>query len=330
VKGPLVSLIVLNWNGASLIEECIESLKRLDYKNTEIIVVDNASDDGSLSVLRRTDGIRLIANEKNLGYAAGSNAGFAAARGKYVALVNNDVVVEPSWLGEAVACLESDESAGMVSCRQMNYFERNRIDALYTYLHPSLVFYQEAFGRKFTDRRSYSVPSRVFGVSGASAVYRKKMLDEMRGFDESYGSYHEESDLCMRAFLRGWNCVYVPTAVAFHRRSASFNRVRGKGFYYLTRNRLWFIYKYTPLRLLLSNLFWVLFTELRTLRVVAIKERVFGSYVKGLYDGFRTMSGYTDMRKQNLALLESRKKEYTLLRKRKWVPYVGYTAPAPR
>jgi GT2 family glycosyltransferase len=330
VNHPLVSLVVLNWNGAVLVMECIESLKRLKYENTEIVVVDNASDDGSLPVLRRTEGIRLIANEKNLGYAAGGNAGFAAARGKYVALVNNDVVVEPSWLGEAVAFLERDESAGMVSCRQMNYFERDRIDALFAYLHPSMVFYQEAFGRKFSARRSYSVPSRVFGVSGASAVYRKKMLDEMRGFDESYGSYHEESDLCMRAFLRGWNCVYVPTAVAFHRRSASFNRVKGKGFYYLTRNRIWFIYKYTPLSLLLANLFWVLFTELRTLRVVTIKERVFGSYMKGLYDGFRTMPGYANIRKQNLALLESRKKEYTLLRKQKRLPYVGYTTPVPR
>lgn len=317
---PLVSLIVLNWNGESLLRECIESLKNLKYGNTEIIVVDNASTDGSLELLAGIKGITVVKNPGNIGYAAGNNTGFHIARGTYVATINNDIVVDPHWLNEPVTILENNPDVGIISSRQMNYYKRDIIDALYSYLHPSLILFQEAFRKHFEPGLSSNRAVQVLGASGASTLYRKKMLDLLHGLDESLFAYHEESDLCMRAFLSGWKCVYVPSAVSYHHRSVSFNRIRGTMFYYQTRNRLWFIYKYTPLSLFLANCFWVVFTEFRIIRIVIFRERVLASYLRGVFDGLRGLAGLSDARRWNMKRLQEKTNEYSALRKRKFIP----------
>jgi GT2 family glycosyltransferase len=317
---PLVSLVVLNWNGSSFVKECIDSLMKLDYSEVEIIVVDNGSTDSSLDVLGSISGITLIRNAANLGYAGGNNAGFPHAHGEFVATINNDIVVDPAWLTEPVALLEKDPAIGIVGSRQMNYFTRDTVDALYSYLHPSMVFFQEAFREKFDAISQVKGARQVLGASGASALYRKKMLDELGGFDESLFAYHEESDLCMRAFLSGWKCVYVPSAVAFHRRSVTFNRVKPAMFYYQTRNRLLFMYKYAPLTLFLRNIFWVIVTEMRIFRIVLFRERVLISYVKGLLDGLKGVPALRAVRRSNMTLLKMKDREFMLLVKQRHIP----------
>jgi GT2 family glycosyltransferase len=317
---PLVSCIVLNWNGSSIVKECVESLKKLHYSSVEIIVVDNASTDSSLEVLGTLDAITIVRNAENLGYAGGNNAGFRIAKGTYVATINNDIVVEPTWLDEPVALLERNSAIGIISSRQMNYLRHDTIDALYSFLHPSMIFFQEAFRRRY-DEKSYGTgPQQVLGASGAATLYRKKMLEELNGFDQSFFAYHEESDLCMRAFLSGWKCVYVPSAVAYHRRSVTFGRIKPMMFYYQTRNRVWFIYKYSSFSMFLRNLFWVLFTELRIFRIVVFRERVLSSYVKGLLDGFKGIMKLGTVRRENMKRLKMKMDEYKLLVKLRHVP----------
>jgi hypothetical protein len=320
MPSPLVSLVVLNWNGAPIIGECIASLKRLVYSPVEIIVVDNGSTDGSLPLLQGIPGISIVKNAANMGFAAGMNAGFRAARGAYVAALNNDITVAETWLNEAIDMMEHDTAIGIVSSRQMNYFDRDTIDSLYCYLHPSLIFFQEGFRDRYTPGTARAVPARVLGVSGASALYRKQVLSEMQGFDERLGSYHEESDLCMKAFLAGWKCVYVPSAVVYHRRSASFGTIKDTMFYLQTRNRLWFIHRYSPLSLVIANIGWILFTELRILRVVIFRERVLFSYCKGLAHGFAGMRGQREARRESMRKLALRSDQYRALRKQKAIP----------
>jgi hypothetical protein len=320
MASPLVSLIVLNWNGERFLAECIDSLSRLRYSPLEIIVVDNASTDGSRAMLAAMKGITVVTNSANLGYAGGMNVGMKAAKGVYAATLNNDITVDPEWLGRVIPLMESDSSIGIAGGRQMNYFDREAIDALYSFLHPSLIFFQEAFRKRYDPRVHGSAPAQVLGLSGASTIYRKRMFDELQGLDETLFAYHEESDLCMRAFLAGWKCVYVPRAVAYHRRNVSFNRVRGKMFFYLTRNRLLFIYKYSPFSLVLRNLGWILFTELRILRYVLFRERVLLSYARGIVQGFAGMAALQAVRRRNMELLRKRFAEYEMLRKKKFVP----------
>jgi hypothetical protein len=321
MPSPFVSLVVLNWNGASIVRECIESLQKLEYPATEIIVVDNGSTDDSIAVIESVGGISIVKNRTNLGYAGGLNAGIRAAKGTYVATINNDITADPAWLNEIIPLLESDGAIGIISGRQMNYLNRDIIDALYSYLHPSLIFFQEAFRKRYDAAMHGTSPVRVLGVSGASTIYRKKMLEELNGLDETLFAYHEESDLCMRAFLAGWKCIFVPSAVTYHRRSVSFNRIKGAMFYYQTRNRLWFIYKYSPLSLILTNAGWIILTELRILRVVIFRERVLFSYIKGLLDGMGGMFGFKAVRRSNIALLRKKMPEYSLLIKKKFIPF---------
>jgi len=317
---PLVSLIVLNWNGESIIEECIESLQKLHYKNIEIIVVDNASSDRSLAILDSIKNIMVIKNKTNAGYAGGNNIGFSFAKGTYVATINNDIVVEPSWLDPIIPLFEINPAIGIIGGRQMNYFDRSKIDALYSFLHHSMIFFQEAFRDTYNPDQFGGNPLQVLSVSGAATIYRKQLIDELGGFDESLYAYHEESDLCMRAFLTNWKCVFVPTAVAYHRRSVSFNRIKPTMIYYQTRNRVWFIYKYSTLGAILKNLFWLLVTELRIFRVFTFRDRAFFSYARGLWDGFFALPRFRAVRKENMRRLLSKKDDFNILVQRRYLP----------
>jgi GT2 family glycosyltransferase len=317
---PLVSLVVLNWNGKAIIKSCLDSLKQLAYVNREIIVVDNASTDGSAEYLESIDGITVVKNEENLGYAAGNNAGIAAARGKYVAVINNDIIVEPSWLSPLVTVLEQDEFVGIISGRQMNYYQRNTIDVLYTYLAYDLMMHEKDSKKDYDPSRYPQEPCRVMGVSGASTVFRKSMFDALHGFDEGLYAYHEESDLCMRAFLAGYKCVFVPAAVAYHMRSVSFSKIKGTAFYYQTRNRIWFVFRYAPLHLLVLHSIPIIIRELRIIRVAAFKTRLLGFYLRAVAHGIAALPALYPQRKQNMKALARKKQLYGQLRKKKFLP----------
>jgi len=113
----LVSIVIVNWNGAEVLPECLESLLRLNYKNIEIIVVDNGSTDDSVNIVNKICGnrARVVRLEKNIGFAAGVNAGFENSAGEFIATLNNDMVVESSWLDQPMELL-ADASVGIVSC----------------------------------------------------------------------------------------------------------------------------------------------------------------------------------------------------------------------
>jgi GT2 family glycosyltransferase len=317
---PLVSLVVLNWNGRAIIQNCLDSLKQLTYANREIIVVDNASTDGSAEYLESIEGIAVIKNTENLGYAAGNNAGIAAARGKYVAVINNDIVVEPSWLSRLVAVAEKDEMVGIISGRQMNYYQRNTIDVLYTHLAYDLMMHEKDSKKEYDPSRYGREPCRVMGVSGASTMFRKSMFDALHGFDESLYAYHEESDLCMRAFLAGYKCVFVPTAVAYHMRSVSFSKIKGTAYYYQTRNRIWFVFRYAPLSRLLLHSVPIFIRELRIIRVAAFKTRLLGFYIRAVAHALAVFPAMYPQRKQNMKALAQKKHLYGQLRKKKCLP----------
>ena len=317
---PLVSLVVLNWNGRDIIKKCLDSLTLLTYENREIIVVDNASTDGSPEYLESIEGITVVKNAANLGYAAGNNKGVAAAKGKYVAVINNDIVVEPSWLSLLVAVLEKDGSIGIISGRQMNYYQRNTIDVMYTYLAYDLMMHEKDSTKVYDPTCYYHGPCRVMGVSGASAVFRKSMFDELHGFDETLYAYHEESDLCMRAFLAGYKCVFVPDAVAYHQRSVSFSKIKGTAFYYQTRNRIWFVFRYAPLHLLLLHGILIIIRELRIIRVAAFKTRLLEYYLRAVAHGLAALPAMYPQRKQNMKALARKKHIYRRLRKKKFLP----------
>lgn len=316
---PLVTLIVLNWNGKTLLEECLQSLKKTEYDNLEIIVVDNGSTDGSIEMVGKLPGVQLIANKTNLGYTGGNNAGFKAAKGKYVITVNNNIIVDPAWLKDPIKYLENDDTIGVISSRQMNYFNKNTIDHLYSYPTRILLPGRMGHGEQYQVKPLFSSAGYAFGASGASAMYRKKMLDEIGGLEESFFIYQEECDLQMRVFLNGWKCLYVPSSVVYHKESVTMNKHKSMFYYLHERNRIWYIYRNYPLGIILKNLPVILFRELRTMLNIVVLRRMPFIYLKARVNGFSGMFKFSQMRKKNIALFTEKKKYYQQLCREKLV-----------
>lgn len=317
-ENPLVSVIILNFNGAELLEECISSVEKTSYAPCEIMVVDNNSTDDSLKLLESFPKVKVIRNRENYGYAEGNNIGISRSEGKYFVTLNNDVTVEPDWLDKPVALLEKYLQIGAISCRQMSYTNKERIDGLFHFFQPDLTLIPLGEGCSPDDDPYFRMTGRVFSVNGGSAVIRRKMFDDVGGFDRRFFAYLDEVDLCMRAFLHGWWSIYVPEAVVYHKGSVSFKKTGVRKYYYRERNRLWFLYKYFPISFLIRHIIPIVVMELRVIRVMCLKLLKPGWYLKARFDAIRGFSEYRLERKENLRFLRSRWLEFMEL-KRKWI-----------
>ncbi|MDQ7028364.1 MAG: glycosyltransferase family 2 protein [Ardenticatenia bacterium] len=217
---PLVSVVIPSWNGRHHLETCLPALFRQTYTPFEVIVVDNGSQDGTLTWLStKWPHVRLVALRHNYGVARAFNEGLKAARGALVALLNNDTEPEPGWLAALVAALQRHSGAGMVACKIRVWDDRVR-------LHAAGDFYTLS-GRPGNrgvwevDRGQYDQEEDVFGPCGAAALYRRELFDDIGLFDERFGSYLEDVDVAWRAQRAGWRCVYTPQAIVYHKVSAT-------------------------------------------------------------------------------------------------------------
>lgn len=228
-----VTVHVLNYNHGKYLGRCIESIKKQTYKNIEIIISDNNSTDNSVQFVKKSfPEIRLETNKINLGYAAGHNYVIKNSAGKYFVPLNTDIVMTPSFIEEKVKAIESNKQVGMVEGKLLKAgndfftsktFNRKErfIDSIGVVLYKNRKNYDKATGEK--DEGQFENIEYIFGASGAAAMYRREMLEDIKigeeYFDESFFMYREEVDLAWRAQLYGWKCIYAPRAVAFHVRS---------------------------------------------------------------------------------------------------------------
>ena len=212
-----VSFIVVNWNGKETVSECLDSILAQTYKNIEIIFVDNHSSDDSLELVKEKYNLdKIIALDKNYGYAEANNIGFRYARGEYIALVNNDSALDKNWLEKALKVFQSNEHqhVASVATKIINYHQRNLIDTA------GVEFL--GFGAGW-DYKNFAVDSvevnrrkEVFGACATASLYKKKILDETGLFDSKYFIYFEDTELAFRLRLFGYKCIYEPEAVCYH------------------------------------------------------------------------------------------------------------------
>lgn len=211
----MISVIIPNFNGAKVLRPCLESLNRQTQTDLEVILVDNGSDDDSLdTALSVRPATRVILLPRNLGFAAAVNAGIKSARGEYVALLNNDVQVEPAWLAELKKALDQDPLTFAVGPKLLLDPERNRINVVGIKLKPCAE--SGSIGAGQVDRGQFDQPGEVFGVSAGAALYRRDVFGEVGYFDEDFFAYLEDVDLCFRARLLGYRFRYAPSARAYH------------------------------------------------------------------------------------------------------------------
>lgn len=225
-SGPAVSAGIINYNGAAFLKGCVGSLLAQDYPPTEILVFDNHSTDHSAASLREAfPEVRLIEGGRNLGYAGAANVVVKETASPYLLLLNPDVVLTPSFVGELVGAAERLPDAGSLSGKLARFPQRVgrlMIDSTGHVLFRNRFADNRGAGEE--DLGQYDLPGEVFGVSGAAPFYRRAMLDDVRLGDEYFAAdfflYLEDVDLDWRARLGGWRSYYVPSAMAYHARGS--------------------------------------------------------------------------------------------------------------
>jgi len=231
-----VLVLILTYNGSRYLSDCLSSLARAaGTKGTfEIVVVDNASTDDTVALIRRDwPGVRVIENRENLGFAAGNNVGLRYAieqRFDYVYLLNQDTVVTPDFLDEAVKVARTDPKAAAVQSKLLLYDDKSKINTIGNEIH--FLGFAYAGGYRTPDRELEV--REITYASGASVLVRVSALEDIGLFDEELFLYQEDVDLGWRLRLGGYRIVLAPKSVVYHK--YEFTRSVSK-FYYLERNR---------------------------------------------------------------------------------------------
>ena len=251
---PLVSAIVVNWNGVHCVDACLASLLSQTWPALEIIVVDNGSRDGSRELLRARYGARitLIESSVNLGFAGGNNLGIRAAKGAHVVLLNNDAVAAPGWVEALVHAAEADSRIGMCASKILVLGGNGLIDSAGLLMSADGI--GRGRGRLQPDGEAYARAEDALIPSGCAALYRRAMLDEIGLFDEDFFAYCEDSDLGLRGRLAGWTCRYVPTAIVHHAYSRSTAPYSSFKAFHVERNRAFVLLKCFPVSAILASL----------------------------------------------------------------------------
>lgn len=322
---PLVSIIILNWNGWEDTIECLESLYQIDYANYEVVLVDNGSEDDSIGKIKEycrgklkvksiffqyyqnnkpikvfeyskketeTKKLTIIKNDKNYGFAEGNNIGINHALNvlnpDYILLLNNDTVVDKEFLNELVQSMEKNPKIGFAGPKTYYYNyngKKNVINFAGGYLN-HLMGSAHHIGINEIDKNQYEKTSIVNFVEGSCILIRKEVLDKIGLFDTKYFAYWEEYDLCMRGLNQNYFSLYVAKAKIWHKVSSS-----SKGdtkIYYLTRNRFWFTKKYiskTQYTVFILYFFLFEFWFKCINNILLNKDFHFKCFIKGIKDG---------------------------------------------
>lgn len=244
--------MIVAWNSVKHLPRCLNSLRAQIIQDFEIILVDNGSTDGSADGVQGKYSdlrIKVVALDKNLGFAAANNIGARLARGKWLALLNADAYPEPDWLENLIAAAEDNPQFNFFSSRQIQANAPNLLDGAGDVYHASGLAWRQHYNRPASTYGLHS--EEVFGACAAAALYRKDDFLAVGGFDETFFSYFEDVDISFRLRLMNGCCLYVPQAVVYHVGSASTGKRSDFSVYYGYRNMIWTFFKNMP-----SPLIW--------------------------------------------------------------------------
>ena len=291
---PKVFIIILNWNNLQDTIECLESVKKLDYHNFEIMLVDNGSTDGSIQVLeKRYPEIILLKNERNLGFAVGNNNGIEKAMElgcEFIFLLNNDTTVDRDCLKELVKTAVSDSRIGIVGSK------------IHLFQDPSMVWYaggeilfREAIsvskGLFKRDRSSYNTMREVSFITGCAMLVKREAIEKVGLFDPAYISYMEDTDLCWRMKKKGFKLLYLPSARVYHKVSQSFGNTayNQKTMYLMGKNAVLFVKRYGNVIRWLKfvTFFWLSIIYALPREAIRGNHKAVFAKIRGFLDGIR-------------------------------------------
>lgn len=224
-KYPLVSIIVTNYNGGQILLDCFESLKKIDYPNFEVVLIDDRSKDDSFEKAIENKGrlrLKHSRNKVNLGFAGANNAGLALANGDYVLLLNNDTTVAPNLLSKLVARMERDPKIGAAQVKIKMMDSPGFLDNAGSYLTKTGFLVHWGFGKK--DSKEFDSEKIIFSAKGACLMAKRVVIDKVGLFDNDFVSYIEETDFCWRVWLAGYKIYYLPQTYIWHKVGFTFSK----------------------------------------------------------------------------------------------------------
>jgi len=250
-QAPRVSLVIVNYNGREVLEECLDSVLAQTHPADQVIVVDNCSDDGSREWLhsRQKPPWTSLFLDSNVGYAEACNVGIAASRGDLIGILNNDLILAPNWL-EALL-LHGDPKWSFWASKIVFASDPQQIDSAGDGMAVIGSAFKTGHGQ---DVSLFEQCREVFGACGAAALYRRDLLERTGGFDSDFFLIYEDADLNMRARLLGYRCLFVPEAVVKHRVNTSIGTLSPTYVYYGHRNSEYVFWQNMPTSLLLLYL----------------------------------------------------------------------------
>ncbi len=240
------SVIIPNWNGAGYLRACLDSVRAQTVQPLEVLLVDSASMDDSLDLVRGSyPEVTIVPLLQNRGFTAAVNAGVARAQGTFVALLNQDAEASPVWIQEMTGVAQAHPGAGAIACKILLADRRDRFHSAGDEYSVDGIGVNRGVWQR--DKGQYDREEHVFGACGGAAAYRRSALTQVGGFDEAFFMYYEDVDVAWRLQIAGWRAVYAPRALVFHQLSSGGGTTAS---YYGGRNTLYVLAKDVPWPLL--------------------------------------------------------------------------------
>jgi GT2 family glycosyltransferase len=242
---PDVTVAVVNYNGRRFLETVLSSLARQTVQGFHVHVVDDAStDDAGQYVEREWPDVRWVAATENRGITATMVRAVESARTEYVAVLNNDVELDPRWLEELLKALEAHPRTAAVEGKTLEFGRRTHLDGAGDRMRRN--GYPDRRGQGEPDDGRFDAAGEVFAVSGTAALFRRAAFDDVGPYDVELRAYYEDVDWGFRARLRGWTARYTPKAIAYHMGSATVGRAPGPYTTLIIRNQILVLVKDMP------------------------------------------------------------------------------------
>ncbi|MDD5415830.1 MAG: glycosyltransferase family 2 protein [Candidatus Daviesbacteria bacterium] len=261
MKKIRASVVIPNWNGKNLLEDCLQSLENQSLKDFEIILVDNGSEDESIKYAQDNfPQVKIIKLERNFGFARAINEGVKASVAEYVVFLNNDTEVDKEWLKNLIYCARGYPEVISVNSKLLNFYDRKIIDGVGILINE--IGQARSVGWQEKDLGQFDKEQYIFGATGGASLFRRADFIKVGGFDENYFMYSEEVDFAFRAQFQGYKSIFCSKAVVYHKHKAS---ARGKPQhieYWQFRNMTQTIIKDFPTS--------VLFKRWRWLKIIAV------------------------------------------------------------
>jgi GT2 family glycosyltransferase len=282
MNASAVTVVIPVWNGRELLLRLLEKLRRQTFPISEVLAVDNGSEDGAADAAEQC-GARVLRLGSNLGFSRAVNHGIGACRTDLVALVNSDVEPEAEWLGRLVNALDS-HSAWFATGKILSASHRDRIDGTYDLISRAACAWRKGQGRP--DGPEFSHARAISMAPATAALFRMELFERAGRFDDAFESYLEDVDFGLRCALQELRGVYVPDAIAYHQGSASLGKWSPGMVRRIARNQVFLVAKHYPASLL-RRYWWSILVGQVLWGMLALRHGTGWSFLKGKLSGFK-------------------------------------------